>query len=339
MGIYKSYEEKLLKAIWTNDGTKVKVILENIKKKNKTLELNEKNGYGSYYLLIASNRNNISIAKILIEYANNNNIILNLNKKDENNDSYPLLEATSNSNIELVKLFIEYSYKYNIILELNAYNKYGVYPLLCAIEKDGNNIIHTFNENESFTFHTLKKINNTEIIKLLIEYANNKNITLELNEKDKNGYFPILEATFKNNIEIVKILINYASSHNIVLNVNEKSSLGNYPLLFAVINNNEEMVQLLIEYANNNNLILDLNERNQNNQYPLLQSITNNNMNIVNLLIKYAKNHNIKMKLNKKDITKYNSNISTEILKLLQSYQEDKKKVKLFMYIYLYINK
>jgi len=35
---------------------------------------------------------------------------------------------------------------------------------------------------------------------LLIDYAN---IILELNDKDRNGYYPLLKATKHNNIEMV----------------------------------------------------------------------------------------------------------------------------------------
>jgi hypothetical protein len=42
--------------------------------------------------------------------------------------------------------------------------------------------------------------NNIEMDNLLIDYAN---IILELNDKDRNGYYPLLKATKHNNIEMV----------------------------------------------------------------------------------------------------------------------------------------
>jgi len=41
--------------------------------------------------------------------------------------------------------------------------------------------------------------------KVLIEYANQHQIILELNEKGKNGYYPLLESIYKNNIEMVNL--------------------------------------------------------------------------------------------------------------------------------------
>ena len=40
-------------------------------------------------------------------------------------------------------------------------------------------------------------------------------IILELNKKNKDGDYPLLCAIYNNNIEIIKLLINYANQHHI----------------------------------------------------------------------------------------------------------------------------
>jgi len=55
--------------------------------------------------------------------------------------------------------------------------------------------------------------------KVLIEYANQHQIILELNEKGKNGYYPLLESIYKNNIEMVNLWIEYANQHQIIKNI------------------------------------------------------------------------------------------------------------------------
>jgi len=72
---------------------------------------------GNYPLLRAC-KNNIEMVQLLINYANKNNIFLELNEKN-NNGNYPLLWACNNNNIEMVQLLIDYANKNNIILELN----------------------------------------------------------------------------------------------------------------------------------------------------------------------------------------------------------------------------
>jgi ankyrin repeat protein len=49
------------------------------------------------------------------------------------------------------------------------------------------------------------------MVQLLIDYANKNKIILNLNEKNENGWYPLLRATDKNNIEMVQLLIDYAN--------------------------------------------------------------------------------------------------------------------------------
>jgi len=69
---------------------------------------------------------------------------------------------------------------------------------------------------------------------------------LKLNEKDNIGYYPLYWAISYNNIEIVKLLIEYANQHQIILELNEKGSYDKkYPLLEGIHNENIEIVKLL----------------------------------------------------------------------------------------------
>jgi len=68
-------------------------------------------------------------------YANENNIILELNDNEKNDLIY---KAIYKNNIEMVELFINYSINNNIFLVLNGENNFLEYPILSAIEN--NNI-------------------------------------------------------------------------------------------------------------------------------------------------------------------------------------------------------
>ncbi|KAG4091495.1 hypothetical protein H8356DRAFT_1707868, partial [Neocallimastix lanati (nom. inval.)] len=92
------------------------------------------------------------MVKLFIEYADKNNIILNVNGKKET--KYPLINAINNNNFEMVKLLIDYANSHEFVLDI-SYNSYSN-PFLNAI-------------------------NNIKIVKLLIEYANNNNIILKIN--------------------------------------------------------------------------------------------------------------------------------------------------------------
>ncbi len=94
------------------------------------MNLNEKDIFGYYPLDLAINDNNTKIVQLLIEYANQHQIILELNEKGH--EGYPLLKAISENNTKIVQLLIKYAIQHQIILELIEKNKYGKYPLLYA---------------------------------------------------------------------------------------------------------------------------------------------------------------------------------------------------------------
>jgi len=84
---------------------------------------------------------------------------------------------------------------------------------------------------------------------------------LNINEKDKDRNYLLLQATYRNIIEIIKLLMVYANKNSIVLKINEKGyKYVNYPLLEATRKDNIEIVKLLMDYANKNNIVLKINE-------------------------------------------------------------------------------
>lgn len=75
---------------------------------------------------MATNKNNIEETRILMEYADKHNIILELNSMC--NGNYPLNTAITNNNNEIVELLIKYANKHDIDLEINKKAKQGFYP-------------------------------------------------------------------------------------------------------------------------------------------------------------------------------------------------------------------
>jgi len=255
---------------------------------------------GLYPLYWASDKNNVEIMKLLIDYANKNNITLELNKKTENGN-YPFLLACYNNNNEMVQLLIDYAIKNNIVLELNERYRNGMYPLYCTCHE-----------------------NNIETMKILIDYANAHNIILELNKSEKNGNYPLLMACCNNNIEMVELLVDYANKNNIILELNKKNENKFYPIYWAFYDNNIEMVQLLLDYANKNNITLKLNGKIENGYYPFYWAFYRNNIEMVQLLIDYANKNNIFLEFNESDYEN-NSKINPEIIEILKNYKTEKE--------------
>jgi len=94
------------------------------------------------------------------------------------------------------------------------------------------------------------------LVKLLMDYANENNFTLDVNFKNTNEEFPLLFVVKNNNMEMLTLLFDYASENNITLNINEKY-VRQTPFIDAIYKYNTEMILLFIDYAKEKNFILD----------------------------------------------------------------------------------
>jgi len=72
---------------------------------------------------------------------------------------------------------------------------------------------------------------------------------------------PLYCVIWQNNIEIVKLLMAYADENHMTLNINEYCN-DSFPLLLSIVNNNNiEIIKLLIKYAEDHHIILKINQR------------------------------------------------------------------------------
>jgi len=61
---------------------------------------------------------------------------------------------------------------------------------------------------------------------------------------------------------MAKLIIDYANENNIILNISDKNVEGWYPLLFATSHDNNEMIQLITDYTIKNIIKLNVNDKN-----------------------------------------------------------------------------
>ncbi|OUM64919.1 hypothetical protein PIROE2DRAFT_60337 [Piromyces sp. E2] len=242
------------------------------KEYNMKLHINEVDKYGNYPLLMAVQSNShryksIEKVKFLIEYANENNIVLNM-------DYRLFLSTIANKEncLYIIQLLINYAIEHSIDVKINEENNDGDYALLKAVSYGDLNILQ-----------------------LLKNFAKENNIVLEINKKNKNGDYPLLKGS--ENIEILQWLINYGKENNIMLELNEKNKYGDYPLLKMA--RKDQNFRLLLDYANENNIILTINDKNNSGRYPLLNGIKN--IEFDKLLMNYATENNIVLLINDKD--------------------------------------
>jgi len=168
---------------------------------------------------------------------------------------------------------------------------------------------------------------------LIMNYARRNSITLNINQKEKHGHYPLLWATKFMDESMVKALIEYAEETNTILTVNDKDEDEKmYPLMYAVVKNNNRIVKMITEYADRHNIKLELEEKNNDDEYPLLKMIKLKNIEMLKTVLEYAKKNKISVHLKEDHIKniilkdnnkKKNSNVNSEIVKLLQKYHNE----------------
>jgi len=270
--------------------------------------MNEKTNQETYPFLEAIKQNNLEIVKLLVDYANAYDIIININERDYWWGNYPLLEAIKQNNIEIVDLLV--SYDYQKMNEINKKIELKNYPMLEAIKyknieivkrlidyAEHHNIIININEKNALRHNPIQNAiqhNNIPIVQLLLDYTSNHDIMINLEE--------LFKASVKqNSIEMVNVFMDYANEHNLKININDLDEWDNSSLMEAISRNNLNMVKLLMTYAKNHEILININERNSFGSFPLFEATSNNNDEIVETLINYANDHKIIIDLNKKD--------------------------------------
>eukprot|EP00833_Pecoramyces_ruminatium_P012055 jgi/Orpsp1_1/1186087/evm.model.c7180000096804.1 len=217
----ESTEKKLLNVIkkryfvFNSKTEKVKSILEESNNKEKILNLNIQDQKEFTPLSLAAKNGDVEITQLLIKYAIQHNINLELFKCES-----PFYWAIEKNEIEIFKLLLEYAIQY-------------------AIQ---HNIPLEWNGNDQGLFYYAIRENRIEIVKMLLEYANRHSIVLKW-----NGYEGLFHpAIYKNRVDIVKLLLEYTYQHNITL---PWDTILYYTNTYFKV----EIAKLLLEYANQHN--------------------------------------------------------------------------------------
>jgi ankyrin repeat protein len=85
----------------------IKLLIDYANKNKIILDINKQNKLKANQLLISIKNKSISILKLLFDYANDHDIILNINQND--NGNYPLLNSIKSNEYEMVELLIDYA--------------------------------------------------------------------------------------------------------------------------------------------------------------------------------------------------------------------------------------
>lgn len=290
-------------------------------------DMNLTNYYGYTPLHMAIEREDIQIIEYLFNYADDNNIKININGNNNGEDTL-LHVAAERGNIQIVEHLLNYAKENNIKININACNRAGDTPLHVAIERE-----------------------NIQIVEYLLNYANDNNIKINVNARNSTGYTPLYMAFRNKDIKIIEHLSNYAKENDIEININDCNNYGDTLLHHACIDAQYDKIKWLVQHGANVNLPnkqgntplllhikhrlgyhnivkflikngADINARNNDGDTALYMACMEGNNKFIRYLVDYAKRSNIKM--DPKDIER-------SIAVLLN--QEDRN---IFEYLYNY---
>jgi len=217
------------------------------------------------------------MVKLLLDFANKNNILLDLNGK--NNENYPLSIAIQNNNLIIIQLLLEYANKNGNILVINEKdidfdNISEIRAELNLLYKYDNDIcIHMIYDEKNIKILTLLEY--THRNKTLVEYINNLG-NIDINKEicwDKTLLYVKCENKDKDN-DMVKFLIEHG------VNVNKENKDGGTPLFFACENGDIDMVKFLVEHD------ADVNKENNNRETSLFFACKNGKNDVVKFFVK-----------------------------------------------------
>jgi len=182
----------------------------------------------------------MELVKLIVEYSEQHNVILNINKVKWSSD-IPILKAIKNNNIEIYKLLFEYVKRHNIILNINEKNYRNEYPIL-----------------EAF------KNNNVEMVRIMVEYTLKSNIIIKFTRLRSKEYPFSVVVISNNNIEMTQLIIEYIIKTNKCTNL-IKEEVMSFTKLVSKIDIPLKSYENLIKIKNNKKYVtykryINLNE-------------------------------------------------------------------------------
>jgi len=129
------------------------------------------------------------------------------------------------------------------------------------------------------------RIENIDLIQYLLE-SHEFESSINLNQVDINGEYPMVIAFYSDNIDIFNYLLNHHEIDGNVKNNNDTSLLS-----LAVLRNKYAFVRSLLTKS------ININEPDASGNYPLMKAISQNSLAIVMLLTEYGKKHKVDMNI------------------------------------------
>ncbi|OUM59391.1 hypothetical protein PIROE2DRAFT_15083 [Piromyces sp. E2] len=223
----------VIEAAKTNNIELIKLLINYCKGYNFVLDLTLRDKNNNFTVLEAVKHNNYDMVLLLINYANDNETRSILCTPYE-----PLFEAINHKNVNIFKLlindyiskFINKKFSLFSILYFDINKEYmDKYLLVEAVKSNNEDIVSSIIDFAHKQKHKLK-------------------INIKKREIYEYECYPIYKAVDNRNVKIVKLLIQYALDHNINLNIYE-GSWKTHVLANAIKINDYDIFLFLLDYT------------------------------------------------------------------------------------------
>ncbi|OUM70571.1 hypothetical protein PIROE2DRAFT_19457 [Piromyces sp. E2] len=208
-------------------------------------DCNVRNSNGIPLLMLAMQNNNEEVIEFLLEQPN-----IYINDKDPNGYS-AFMTAINQNNTYLTELILDYSNENDIVIDINEMDASGNYPIVKAVNDNNFDMVITLVEygaenylnmnlqdiNENPLLHLAYKHGYLKMFKYLIQY-------LDINQVDGNGQSIIFFAAAENDIDMVNYLISNGAD------VNVRDYYDNTVIDYAIVNGNYELLEILVQKDN-----------------------------------------------------------------------------------------
>eukprot|EP00833_Pecoramyces_ruminatium_P012373 jgi/Orpsp1_1/1186405/evm.model.d7180000050285.1 len=314
----------------------VKYIIEESEIKNE-IDINNKDIYNKYPLIVALYSCNLDIFKLLLDNDASCNIKdyegksllslaidifpdvvkyilrnsnININEKDLNGN-YPFIKSIYKNNYNNTVLLLKYAHEHNIDMKIKDTN--GNTPLILSyrlnLQKIFRFLIMYFDVNE-------KDASGNSLLyyaDVLVSLIQSK--YLLVNKPNIHGEVPLISIINDDiyTIENKEIIINELIKRG--ANVNFTDIKGNTALVYAIRKKYTTIIKLLIEYGSNVNHISG-----DRNKSILMEAIENNELSIVKILIKFGANINYKNMYGESAFITASNNENSNIFEYLMKY-------------------
>ncbi|MFU7503057.1 MAG: ankyrin repeat domain-containing protein [Candidatus Tisiphia sp.] len=226
-------------------------------------DVNARNSSGNTLLHVATQNNQKSIVKLLLNIGADVNIAFLHNS--------PLYTAISNNSTEIVELLLTRLQTVTKEELFKAVKNDNTQIVQLLLPKITNIDINAINYSGRTELHIASSDGNINMVKFLLQHQANPNT------KDNRQKTPLKSAIYHGHLNIVKLLFDHKAHDDLT-----------HLLVTAVVNDHNKIVKFLLEEKNANSRNAECNAT------PLLHvMITKGNIDIVKMLIKHGDNVNV----------------------------------------------